>query len=183
MICHILIFLSIFFISCDTSNNKKEDILRKDLIKTVSDKVTNIGQYEQIDKSDFENATLFIVIADTNLSYFFIDDKMFELSTQLNMPIDTIGRYFNSKKNLIVLTDSEVDEIFSGEYYPRRFPSDNLSLEYLNFYQNKAGEKTIALVAGIYETEKSADSALTILKQTEEKAFKITASIYVGCMH
>jgi len=84
-----------------------------------------------------------------------------------------MGRFYNKKKNLIALPDNDEDEIYAGDYFPRRFPSDNLSLEYLNFYQRQAAEKTIALVTGIYETEKSADSALTVLHKPEKKVFKI----------
>ena len=94
-----------------------------------------------------------------------------------------MGRFYNKSKNLIALPDNDKDEIYAGDYFPRRFPSDNLSLEYLNFYQRQAGKKTIALVTGIYETEKGADSALAVLHRSEKKVFKIKADIYVGCMH
>ena len=108
---------------------------------------------------------------------------MFDLNGQLNIPIDTMGRFYNKTKNLIALPDDDEDELYAGDYFPRRFPSENLSLEYLDFYQKKAGDKTIALITGIYENEKSADSALTVLHKTEEKVFKIKADIYLGCMH
>jgi hypothetical protein len=108
---------------------------------------------------------------------------MIDLKTKSKIPIDTMGRIYNKKKNLIALPDNDKDEIYAGEYFPRRFPSENLSLEYLNFYQKQAGEKTIALVTGIYETEKSADSVLTVLRKIEPRVFKIKADIYVGCMH
>jgi hypothetical protein len=94
-----------------------------------------------------------------------------------------MGRFYNKTKNLIALPDKDEDEIYAGDYFPRRFPSDNLSLEYLNFYQEQSGEKTIALVTGIYETERSADSALTVLRKTADKVFKIKAYIYVGCVY
>ncbi|MBX2930638.1 MAG: hypothetical protein KF781_01685 [Chitinophagaceae bacterium] len=87
---------------------------------------------------------------------------------------------------MIALPDDDEDEIYAGDYFPRRFPSEtteNLSLEYLNFYQENARDKTIALVAGIYEKENSADSALIILKKVEQRGFKIKAKIYTGCMH
>ena len=87
---------------------------------------------------------------------------------------------------IVLLTQPTIpdkDEIYAGYYVPRRFPADNLSLEYLNFYQRDAGKKTIALVAGIYETEKSADSSLAVLHRIEKKVFKIKADIYVGCIH
>jgi hypothetical protein len=134
------------------------------------------------DTTDFENATYFVLVADTSLNYSVLHKKMFYLNRKLNIPIDTMGRYYNKTKNLIALPDDDEDDLYAGDYFPRRFPSDNLSLEYLDFYQRKATEKTIALVAGIYETEKSADSALTVLRKKEQKAFKIKADIFVGCL-
>ena len=108
---------------------------------------------------------------------------MFYLNTKLNIPIDTMGRSYNKNKDLIAVPEDSEDEIYAGDYFPRRFPSGNLSLEYLDFYQSQAGEKTMALVSGIYETEKSADSALFVLRKAEKKVFKIKADIYVGCLH
>jgi len=87
------------------------------------------------------------------------------------------------KKNLISLTDDHEDEVYAGDYFPRRFPSEFLSLEYLSLYKENAGDKTIALLVGIYETEKAADSISNILKNREPKLFKIKTEMYVGCMH
>lgn len=133
--------------------------------------------------NDDEMAVYYVIVADTSNEYSQLHKKMLELNRKFNIPIDTMGRFYNVTKNLIALPDNDEDEIYAGDYFPRRFPSENLSLEYLNFYQRNAGEKTIALVTGIYELEKSADSALTVLQQTEKKVFKIKSDIYVGCMH
>ncbi|MBD8490747.1 hypothetical protein IFO69_18490 [Echinicola sp. CAU 1574] len=143
--------------------------------------LTNNKQLEET--TGYNNATFFVVVADTSLDYSILRKKMFDINKKLNIQIDTIGRFYNKTKNLIALPDNDENEIYAGNYFPRRFPSDNLSLEYLDFYQRPAGEKTIALVTGIYETEKSADSALTVIHNIEKKAFKIKADIYVGCMH
>jgi hypothetical protein len=140
---------------------------------------TNISE----DTNDYNNATFFVVIADTSLDYSILHKKMIDLNNKFNLPIDTMGRYYNKTKDLIVLPEDDEDEIYAGTYFPRRFPSENLSLEYLTFYQSQSREKTIALVTGIYETETSADSALTVLRMTESKVFKIKADIYVGCLH
>lgn len=59
----------------------------------------------------------------------------------------------------------------------------DLSLEYLKFYQSQADNKTIALVTGIYESEKEADSVLAVLYKVEKKVFKIKAKIYEDCVH
>src|SRR5690606_14316138 len=101
---------------------------------------------------------------------------------QLSLSIDTMDRTYNSTKDLIALPDNHEDEIYAGDYFPRRFPSQELSLEYLSSFQD-AGQKTIALVTGIFETEREADSSLTVIRKEERNAFKTKSEIYLGCMH
>lgn len=167
----ILASLAIGLTGCRTDN--------KNNTKTNS----KIGKvlYTKDTASDY--ATYYVIVADTSRDYNFLHAKMFSLNKELNIPIDTMGRYFNKDKNRIVLPENDADKMYAGEYYPRRYPSENLSLEYLNFYRTKAGENTFALVAGIYETQKSADSAIAVLKNKEKKTFKIKANIFIGCMH
>lgn len=132
----------------------------------------------------FDYETFYIVVADTHTSYQLLQQKMYELNTRLNIPIDTMGRYYDKVKDLIVLPlDDDEDELYGGEYFPRRFPSATLSLEYFDVYKIGAGKKTIALVTGIYENKKSADSALQVIKRVHVNAFKLRAEVFVGCMY
>ena len=183
---NIYIILTVFLAGCGATSADKNvaDVDSTKIVITTSLK-TNVANDNSIaeDTTDYNNATYFLVVADTNQDYSILHKKMFDLNSKLKIPIDTMGRFYNKTKNLIALPDNDGDEIYAGDYFPRRFPSDNLSLEYLSFYQRQAGEKTIALVTGIYETEQSADSALTVLHNTEKKVFKIKADIYVGCTH
>lgn len=142
-----------------------------------------LGDTRTEEIADLEYATYYLVISDTGFDYSTLRSRMFDLHRKLDIPIDTMGRFYNIRKKLIALPDNDEDEMYAGDYFPRRFPSENLSLEYLSFYQKLAGEKTMALVTGIYETEKEADSALVVLHKTEKNAFKIKADIYIGCMH
>ena len=183
---HIYILLTVLLTACGTTSvDKNGTDVNSTKIDTKTSLQTIVAADNSIveDTTDFDNATYFVVVADTSADYYLLHKKMLQLNRQLSIPIDTMGRFYNKTKNLIALPDNDEDEIYAGDYFPRRFPSDNLSLEYLNFYQRQAGEKTIALVTGIYETEKSADSALTVLHKTVKKVFKIKAGIYVGCMH
>lgn len=127
--------------------------------------------------------TYFIVIADTGLDYYVLHKKMLGINRGLHIPIDTMGRFYNKTKNMIALPDDADDEIYAGDYFPRRFPAENLSLEYLDFYQPSAGEKTIALISGVYEEKNAADKALSVLKKIEKESFVIKAEVYTGCMH
>lgn len=175
-----------FLVACGASSSEQNKV-ETDSVKVDTSTSTGTNSKEENgiagDSSDFNNATYFVLVADTGRDYSSLRQKMIDLKTKFKIPIDTMGRIYNKKKNLIALPDNDKDEIYAGEYFPRRFPSENLSLEYLNFYQKQAGEKTIALVTGIYETEKSADSVLTVLRKIEPRVFKIKADIYVGCMH
>lgn len=174
--------LIVILISCSTNENEKNYLKNKSLkADTAINQKTDTTNLLNTADADF--ATYYIVVTDTSFDYYFLNKKMFNIHQKYNIEIDSMDRSYNKNKQLIALPNSYDDEMYAGEYYPRRFPSEYLSLEYLNFYQKNSGEKTIALVAGIYETEHKADSALSILKKTVLQAFKIKANIYVGCMH
>jgi len=130
-----------------------------------------------------EYADYFVVVVDTGFNYAALRTQMFKISNELEIPIDTLGRTFDQKKNLIALPENDEDEIYAGDYFPRRSPGENLSLEYLDVYQKSASKKRIAMLSGIYENKKTADSALKIIKRIAPKAFSLKANIYIGCMH
>ena len=174
---YILVAL-MFLCSCGTKKTEGENATKDTIASQNDSSAVTAGD---IDTTAFE--TYFIVIADTSPDYYSLQAKMFMLNKKLGIPIDTMGRYYNASKDLIALPDDDEDEIFAGDYAPRRFPSVNLSLEYLGFYTDHLMQKTIALVTGIYETEKSADSAVSVLKQYEKNSFKEKSLIYTGCIH
>lgn len=179
--CLIFIFL---LTACGSSVQEKNGDAFKPMPDTVKNRSDTANGIAEMDRSE-ENydVTYFLLVADTGLDYYALRQKMISLHSKLKIPIDTMGRFYNRSKDLIALPDNDEDEVYAGEYYPRRFPSDNLSVEYLNFYNKQSKEKTIALLTGIYETEKSADSALSIIKQVEQNAFIVEADIYIGCVH
>jgi len=127
-------------------------------------------------------ANYYVVVADTGIDYYFLREEMIALKNSAGMTIDTMGRYYNLKKQLIALPDDDPDEIYAGDYFPRRYPGINLSLEYLHSYKRDAKEKMIALVAGICENKTSADSVLKTIS-SQNGAFAFKAKVYVGCMH
>lgn len=128
-------------------------------------------------------ADYYVVIADTGNNYYSLRDKMLDLNRTTGTVIDTMDRYYNPKKDLIQLPDHYPDDdMYEGDYFPRRSPSQNLSLEYLNIYKDGAKAKTIALVSGIYENRTSADSAYKVLPPNQT-AFVIKSHMYIGCMH
>jgi len=145
----------------------------KVIVPEVTDSVMSVEEY----------ADYFVIVVDTGFNYATLRTQMFKISKELELPIDTLGRTFDQKKNLIALPENDEDEIYAGDYFPRRSLGENLSLEYLDVYQKSASKKRIAMLSGIYENKKSADSALNIIKRIAPKAFSLKANIYIGCMH
>ena len=175
-----------FLIACGSSTNNSNEILTEPIEKDSANNEEIIipeKNNETGEATNYDYATYFVVVADTSRDYYFLHKKMFDLNKKYNIAIDTMGRLYNKTKDLIALPIDDEDEMYAGEYFPRRFPSNTLSLDYLITYQNQASEKTIALVSGIFETENSADSLVNLIKGTEKKAFKIKANMYIGCMH
>jgi hypothetical protein len=158
---------------------------------TVRTKPVAVANKQAIANSDkdvkemVDEATLpfYLVIADTGLNYDILHAKMLAVNKTLNIKIDTLGRFYNRKKNLIQLPDNADDEVYAGDYFLRRGEGESLSLEYLNAYKRGSNEKMMALLSGIYEKKSSADSALAILKRYDDHSFVVKTKIYMGCVH
>lgn len=133
--------------------------------------------------SNEEYATYYVVISKTGKNYHDLRRAMEQLHHASSLPIDTMGRYFNEQRQMLILSESDEDEIYAGSYFPRRFPSEHLSIEYLEFYDEKSDSLTFALVSGIYENKAKADSALHAQKKFIPETSVLKSRIYVGCMH
>jgi len=184
-----LLLLGCVLAACHSNLNKANNNIAKKtktLISYLPNKSNNRSKADT-NTSATENAQVddyadyYVVIADTGLNYTSLRDEMLNLQRVSNVPIDTMDRTYNKAKNLIALPDNYEDEMYAGDYYPRRTPSKTLSLEYLNMYKDDAKGKIIALVAGIFESSNSADSALSNIKLPG--SFKLKAHIYQGCLH
>ncbi len=169
--------------SCGETPDNKNLQPPQDVTRVSESDYTVPEPAETLQTEDSDSEYFYIVTADTHQNYFFLDRKMLEMAGRLNLPIDTMGRYYNPEKNKIILPETDEDDVWAGDYYPRRFPSDFLSLEHLSYYQLSANPKTIALIAGIFETEQRADSAVSFLKKQGESAFSFRAKLFTGCLH
>ena len=137
------------------------------------------------ENSDEQYMNAYIVVSDTSENYYELRQRMLDLSEELKIEIDTMERGFNKTKNLICLPENDEDEIYAGDYFPRRYPSETLSLEYLIYYTNgkKPTEGTIALITIITDNKDKAEKKLAELKKYSKGAFIINSKIYMGCMH
>ena len=138
-------------------------------------------QIQEVQVNDYQ--TLFITIADTGKNYYELQHKMYLLKNFAHISVDTLNRYYNPTKKEIVIAENDEDEMYRGEYFPRRFPSANLSVEHYSVYVRNTAENKLALVAAICETKEQADSVLKIIQPTAKKAFVLKGEVYAGCMH
>lgn len=168
---------------CNCNNPAPNNNASYDTLATVVPTAADTLMPDAYDEDMNDYATVYVVVADTGQDYYPLQRAMYRLSSQLSIPIDTMNRYYNAQKNEIVLADDDEDEMYRGEYFPRRFASAVLSLEYYRIYNDTTTDKNIALVAGTYESAKSADSALALLRPLAPHSFGKVARIYVGCMH
>jgi len=175
------VLATLCFCNCNSpvANNKTTN----DTLATVAPTAADTLMTDVYDEDMDDYTIVHVVVADTGLDYYPLQQAMYSLSSQLNIPIDTMNRYYNAQKNEIVLADDDEDEMYRGEYFPRRFASAVLSLEYYRIYNDTTTDKNIALIAGTYESAKSADSALALLRPLAPQSFGKAARIYVGCMH
>lgn len=126
---------------------------------------------------------IYVVVADTSQVYQDLKIKMIDLREKLNIEIDTMGRGYDLKKDLICLPENDQDEMYAGDYFPRRFPSKTISIEYLSLYNRESGEKSIGIIVGIFDNKNKAENSLKKLKDFTNGAYIIKANIYRGCLH
>ena len=125
----------------------------------------------------------YLVIADTAQNYNSIRSQVAILSTKYNIEFDSLGRIFDSQIDSIILPRNSEDEMYAGQYVPRRFLSSTSSVEYLSAYQTNSSGNTFALVSGIFETMQNATDAALIITSDFPKLYILKTRIYIGCMH
>ncbi len=137
-----------------------------------------IGRH-QAEKASPEALSIrsFVVVAETGENYDQLNQKMLELKKKLSIPVDMMGRDYDKQKNIIAVPENDPDKYYAGKYFPRRYPSENLSLEYLKFYKEDAPDNTIALVTGIYKSKDLAEKAISKMKI---EAFIVESEVKFG---
>ncbi len=178
-------FLLIAFIcSCGNTQNSND---AKDTIAVVPIRTDTVqaqdSSYNDPNTTSDDYANYYLVIADTGTDYNSLDAAMYLLAKQTGLQVDTLNKYYNPQKKKIVLREDDDDEAYAGEYISVRFPTTTMSMEYLDSYTIQAREKTMCILAGIYETQQAADSVLRIVKPNAPKAFTMKSKIYIGCIH
>lgn len=104
------------------------------------------------------------------------------VASQLGTRIDSLGRMYDPRKG-IVLPPNDADELYRGEYYPRRFATPTVSIEMKYAYVAQSDTMRMLLVAGIFEEHQQADSVLALVKPLHPNAGVIDRELFIGCMH
>jgi hypothetical protein len=172
------------------------DLLKDTLIRKLSifangnteiEIVKDFFNYKRpsFEKEDHEDdyQVVYLVVVDTGMDYFSLNAKMYGIKNTFNMKVDTMGRFFNKITKRLILPEDSEDEIYAGDYMPRRDASSALSIEYYGFYTPTANDNAFALVAGIYPKKKEAMKVESRLKKGYSSCFLIESKIFMGCMH
>ena len=164
---------------------KKVIVLPDGRLKTETLKNYSIYKKPSFEKEDHEEDynTVFLVVVDTNVNYAVLNKKMYGMKNVYSIQVDTMNRYFNDQSQKLILREDDEDELYAGDYFPRRYVSNTLSIEYLGFYMPDTKDNTLALVAGIAGSKKEAALLMKKVKPMNPNTFILEAKIFMGCMH
>jgi len=168
-------------LSCGPSSGNDEQMAKAANIQ-IQDTTESLTTTEDVNEEP-DYATVYTVVVDTGQEYTYLQQMMYDISRETGLGVDTMGRYYDTEKQRIILPDTAEDELYRGDYYPRRGSSTALSIEYYTIYDTAAIGKTMALIAGIYDNRHSADSLLEIIRARHSQAWVINAWMYMGCLH
>lgn len=116
-------------------------------------------------------------------------DSLLQIAQQsagiLGSRFDMLDRVYEPGRGIIV-SDASDDELYRGEYYPRRpFEDQNfVSIEMASaFGYNQADKLKMIVLANICTSKSRADSMVTILKKDFVHAKSLKQEFFMGCMH
>ena len=202
-------FLLLFLLSCETKTHTEGPFLGSeplehqegipmDSIKAIIETEINSDEYRIFDSTikvdsiahsllnEDENQAIqpfYNIILDTGMNYYPLDSMMYQASKLLSYKIDTMGRLYNDSLNRLMLPFNDEDELYAGEYFPRRFEGNYLSIEYSSGYIEHSSENSLCLISAICKEKYQADSLLNETQKHFPKAFISLHNMYLGCMH
>ena len=180
----ILYFTCIFVIACGQTS-------KTDKSANMVDTTTIVSLTEQSNDTLAEDSseTFYLVQVASGYNFDSLKRIASDAAAILHSKVDMMSRIYKPNKG-IVLPDKCDDDIYCGEYYPRRpFDDQNfVSIEMLyGFEENKKWTERDTLqmlvLANIFETKPQADSVVGLLKNKIPTARTIKQNLYLGCMH
>lgn len=182
------LLFSILILSCsDVKKNSNELIsIENDSNSQVKSLLLN-EDIENADSNelniDNQMQEMYLLILDSSNNYNELRDYMIDVARSNKKEIDSMGRFFNHIRNKLVLPDSSEDEIYAGEYFPRRYESDFLSIEYNSEYFDQSDSSTMCIVAGIYDEKDELLKAMSSFSKLKKPTIVLKTKIYMGCLH
>lgn len=106
-----------------------------------------------------------------------------KVAKELNVEYKTLDRIYDNKRG-IILPDTSPDEIFAGEYYPRRYEGSFVSVEHRGPYDDKAtSDMEMVVIAGIFEQKNDAQQLFKKVKKVYPAAKLVSTKLFIGCLH
>ncbi|MCX6314406.1 MAG: hypothetical protein NTX08_06715 [Sphingobacteriales bacterium] len=132
-----------------------------------------------------ESGTFYIVTVASGRHFDSLQAIAKDAAKLLGSKFTMMDRIYRKGKG-IVLPNNAADEIYRGEYYPRRpFEDQNfVSIEMANsFEENNRDSLQMIVMANIFTTKQQADSVTGLLRAKFNMATTLKSSLYLGCMH
>jgi hypothetical protein len=187
----IFFLLTSFIFSC-SENAGQKSVIANESGKKIGNTIAGDGSSGSMDSLAFEEEdgdySLFHIISIAeSYSYDSLHRLGESLSKKMDVKLETMGRVYDPEKGVVVSMDDE-DEMYRGEYYPRRFSGDFLSIEMKYSFSDSsekinANDLKMVLIGGIFEKQQQADSVFRIIKASYPGARLFANELYIGCMH
>ncbi|OQP62837.1 hypothetical protein A3860_26355 [Niastella vici] len=157
-----------------------------DTLKVAAASDTAID-FDKLSVSDTgsQNAPYYIVEVATGHNFDSLKSISSNAVTILSSKFSMLDRIYKSGKGIVVPDNSD-DEIYRGEYYPRRpyHEGNFVSIEMSNEFDDENADKLkMVAVAGMYAEQKAADSVAALLKNKIPTTKIVKQDVYMGCMH
>jgi hypothetical protein len=177
-----LILVIFTIVSCqETPKNQTSSKLPEAIVVTDTSSMSESESVEE--NNDVE--TFYIVQVAEGKDF----ETLYELSKKaasvLGSKVDMQERIYVQDKGIIVPENSD-DDIYSGEYYPRRPFDDQNFLSIEMAYAYKTNEKDtlkMIVLANIFENKAQSDSVVKLLLPKFKEAKTLKSELFMGCMH
>src|SRR5690606_36423200 len=94
--------------------------------KTVKNDLNDPSAFSSFEAEQYVD--YYLVIPHKSIVYSDLENIMQTIHIQYQLEIDTLGRSFDKAKQQIIVPEDDEDELYRGEYFPRRFESESLSI-------------------------------------------------------
>jgi hypothetical protein len=138
-----------------------------------------------LDSADIqsESAIFYLITLAEGKNYDSLETFAKKAASSLNLKYDQLGRIYKPEKGIVVKDDDE-DEMYRGEYYPRRFEGNFVSIEMKKAFIDKENDPMRMLViSNIFSKPSQADSMLKIARVKFPSVKSVQTILFTGCMH